>query len=292
MIRGLEELWLMNAAGMVKTVEDMEPLLRASLTHIVVGTITVEPRAGNPGDTFWCSPDGRFALNSRGLPNPGLAYYEQHGPMFARRAYVADKKLVVSITSTLSVLDWAKLASAASFFADIVEVNASCPNKWKDGVNAGLLADDPVKLIETLYIVRRELGPKIPLWLKLPPYKDPERNMTLREIVERTNRVLVDAYVSCNTLGGHAPPVVDGKPVISMPAAGMSGRALKAQSLLQNKVIGELVPDIQRIGIGGIYTGADLEEYRALGVAGVGIGTAFFEHMDPHVFGDLLQEVA
>ncbi|MEN9413034.1 MAG: hypothetical protein RLZZ342_121 [Candidatus Parcubacteria bacterium] len=292
-IKKLEDLWMMNAAGMVKKLEDVRALVRAPLSHIVVGSITIEPRAGNPEPTFWPSPDGRWALNSRGLPGPGCKYYEQHGRAMAKMAYDENKKLVASITAMDSLDEWKRLACTASLFADVVEVNASCPNKWKDGKNAGLLADDPETLIPILGDIRSHVGWHIAIWLKLPPYRRPRTSDTLKTILSMIgNSGLVDAIVSCNTIGGQKPPIIDGKPVISMPTAGMSGARIKSWSLLQNRVIGEIAPHIPRIGVGGIRSGPDVEQYRLAGVSGVAIGTEFFKTMDPRIFSDVLAEIA
>lgn len=290
-IKKLEDLWLMNAAGMVKMVEDVQALVRTPVSHIVIGSITVEARSGNPEPSFWSSPDGRWALNSRGLPGPGLDYYVRNATMFSRLAYANEKKLVASITSTRSERDWAVLAGSVSLWADVIEVNASCPNKWKDGKNEGVLAENPDNVIAVLRKVREEAGTKVHVWLKLPPYKMPRQNLALSELLAALRKEqLVDALVSCNTLGGQKPPIVDGKAVISMPTAGMSGARIKPWSLLQNRVIGELLPGVGRIGVGGIRTGHDVEDYRLTGACGVAIGTEFFNSMDPHIFSQVLAE--
>jgi hypothetical protein len=66
---------------------------------------------------------------------------------------------------------------------------------------------------------------------------------------------------------------------------------IKPWSLLQNRVIGELLPDMPRIGVGGIRSGRDVDDYRLTGVSGVAIGTEFFRSMDPRIFVRVLEEV-
>ncbi len=292
-IRALEDLWLMNAAGMVKTVEDMLPLLKTQVSHIVIGGATVEPRPGNPEPTFWPSPDGRYALNSRGLPNRGLDYYRDAlGDMHAL-AKGEGKKLVFNCCSSRGFDDWTALASVAAEHPEVIlELNVSCPNKWKGACNEPVIAQNP-EAVRAILEEADRVAFRNEKWLKVPPYPDPRRNPVLRQIVKyAADDGPVDALVLCNAIGGQKPPVVDGKPVIGMPTAGKSGRILKQWSLLQNRVIGELAPDIPRVGIGGIYAGADIEDYRQTGVAGVAIGTAFFAILVYGVFGDLLPEAA
>lgn len=290
-IKKLEDLWLMNAAGMVKTVEDMRPLVRAPITHIVIGGMTVEVRIGNPEPNFWAAPDGRWALNSRGLPNRGLEYYKKHlGPMF-ELAQRFGKELVLNFSSSLGFDDWVAIATVAAAYPDVIlEINVSCPNKWHDGVNETLIAENP-QAVETIVETVHSVAPRNPLWVKLPPYKAPRTNPILRQMcVMLGTKPYVHALVSCNTLGGQKPPVVDGKPVISMPTAGMSGARIKPWALLQNRVIGELLPRMPRIGVGGIRSGRDVEDYRLSGVSGVAIGTEFFKTMDPRIFSHLWEE--
>ncbi len=286
-----EDLWLMNAAGMVKTVEDMRPLLRTPITHVVIGCSTVEVRLGNPEPTFWVSPDGKYALNSRGLPNRGITYYDENLERMFALAQMSGKRLVLNFSSSLGFDDWVAIARVASPYPLVIlEVNVSCPNKWHDGVNEAVVAENPAAVAAILDAVH-EAAPDNEIWIKLPPYRAPRKSPVLRQMCAVIGaRPFVNAVVSCNTLGGQKPPVIDGKPVISMPTAGMSGPSLMPWSLLQNRVISELIPDVARIGVGGICSGADVEEYRRTGVRGVAIGTAFFQFMDPHIFSRVLEE--
>ncbi len=286
-----EDLWLMNAAGMVKTVEDMMPLARSAVTHIVVGGMTVEARPGNPEPTVWFSLDGKCALNSRGLPNRGLAYYEEQLGTMLELARKSGKKLVLNFSSSIGFDDWTSIARVAARFPGVIlEVNVSCPNKWHDGVNEGVVAENPRAVAAILDAVH-EAAPNNEIWVKLPPYSSPRTNPVLKQVCEVVGgRPFVRTIVSCNTRGGQKPPIVDGKPVISMPTCGLSGARLKPWSLLQNRVIGEMLPSVRRIGVGGIRTGRDVEDYRLAGVFGVAIGTEFFKTMNPRFFSDVLGE--
>ncbi len=258
LLEGFEQLYLMNAAGMVKTVEDMAPLLTAPITHIVIGGVTVEPRAGNPEPTFWVADDGSYALNSRGLPNRGAAYYRKNLGRMVVFAHAYGKELVLNINSTTCFDDWMQLAAIAATHPQVkVILNSGCPNKWHSGVNEPTLGNDPDALAAALDAVYAA-APNNELWLKLPPYLGPKTNQTLVRVCDVIRaRPFIKMLVSCNTLGGQVPPIgPDGKPVISMPTAGMSGRALKPLSLAQHEVLAKLLPNVPRIGVGGIYTGA------------------------------------
>lgn len=72
---------IMNAAGPeCKKLEDVESLARSSVAAVMVGSITLEERPGNPGNVYWQSPTG-FSLNSLGLPCPNVEYYKHNLPI-------------------------------------------------------------------------------------------------------------------------------------------------------------------------------------------------------------------
>ena len=135
---------LMNAAGTCKLLEGQEgfnELVRSATAAIMVGSITLEPRPGNSGNVFWS--DDLFSLNSSGLPNPGLEYYQNHLPKMLSLARQAPKPLFVSIVG-FSVEEYVQLTEfALATGADLVELNLSCPNIWDEGRQKSLACFDP-----------------------------------------------------------------------------------------------------------------------------------------------------
>src|SRR4051812_14987200 len=93
----LDSLLVTNAAGMVKTLDEARALLTSAVTRITVGSITLEPRLGNIGETYYYSPSRRTAWNSRGLPNPGVEATLAWLKDFRQECNDADKELAVSI---------------------------------------------------------------------------------------------------------------------------------------------------------------------------------------------------
>jgi dihydroorotate dehydrogenase len=73
----LEKISLGNAAGTIKTLEQVMEACRSAMTNITVGSITLEQRHGNQGDTYYYHPQEQWSLNALGLPNPGRR--QQHG---------------------------------------------------------------------------------------------------------------------------------------------------------------------------------------------------------------------
>jgi len=288
----LSNLKFGNAAGDVKTLEQVRELARAPISHLVVGSITVEQRDGNEGNTFWVSPDDRYALNARGLPCRGIDYYHEHGPEMAAVAHAGDKKLIVSIASTQSHDDWVQLAECAAKFADGIEINISCPNKWSDGKRESVIASNPEAVNAILRSIIMSVPANFPLSLKLAPFLPGGTPLfwNMMEVIRSHSNALREV-VSCNTVGGVTPPSIDGKKVISMPQAGMSGPDMKVTSLLQVGSLVESLPDIPIIGVGGIRSGTDVAEYVAAGASGVQIGTHYFQYGE-RVFEEIALELA
>ncbi|MDO8691281.1 MAG: dihydroorotate dehydrogenase, partial [Dehalococcoidia bacterium] len=120
---------LMNAAGTCKSLDEVKQLSRASTSAIMVGSITLQERAGNSGNVYVAGP--RFSLNSLGMPNPGASYYEKHLPTMAALAHDAGKPLLVSVAG-FTPPEYGELAAVAfDGGADAVELNLGCPNVWQ-----------------------------------------------------------------------------------------------------------------------------------------------------------------
>lgn len=288
----LSQLRIGNSAGDVKTLEQVKKLAKAPITHIVVGSITVEERAGNPGDTFWVAPDNSYAFNARGLPCQGIDYYRQNGTAMAQVAHDSGKQLIVSIASTQNDDDWRLLAECAVEFADGIEVNISCPNKWKDGKRETAIAESPEAVSGILNEIILAVAGECKLAVKLPPFKTIENNPIFAEMMDILNQHSggISEVVSCNTLA-LSTPTVDGKLVLSMPAGGKSGPKLKPWSLMQVRALRTaLLDNIDIIGVGGIRSGADVSEYLDAGASGVQVGTHFFQY-GARVFGEIIQEL-
>lgn len=284
----LSQLIVTNAAGMVKTPAEVRELLRAQvLTHVTVGSITVDEREGNPEPNYWVSPEGDYALNARGLPCRGLPYYKETrwGEEIAALVHEAGKKLVVSIVSTQSEDDWVELAKwAVGIGANIIELNGSCPNKWRDGVREGMVADDPDAIDQVVDLVFPHIN-GAELSFKLPPYDARQADVIFPTLTE----LPIDYFVSCNTVGGF-PTTIDGVQVLSMPAAGLSGPTILPQSTAQVRRLREEIPDMPVIGVGGIENGEGALEYLNAGASGFGVGTHFFNN-GPRVFGEIVQDL-
>ncbi len=282
-----------NAAGEVKTLEQVEALAKTPITNLLVGSITMEQRDGNPGETFWVSPDDKFALNAGGLRGPGIDYYREVGPEMASIAYQSGKTLIVSIASTQHESDWINLAKCVASFADGIEINISCPNKWKDGKMEVPIAENPDAVSKILRDVSKSTNGNVPLSVKLPPLERPGEGGLYKKMVSMLTKLseCVPTIVSTNTVGGVSTYIQsEGRQVLTMSHAGKSGPEINPWSLLQAKKFVEALPKQKIIGVGGIRSGSDAFEFIQAECSGFQIGTHFFQY-GPRVFEEIISQV-
>lgn len=288
------EIPVMNAAGTAKTLEDVRRLAAAPIGAIVVGSITMEPREGNPGTVYaW---EGEYSLNSLGLPNGGWSYYQGVLAEMGRTAHAAGKKLIVSIAA-MGIQETKELARrCADSGADAIELNAACPNVWNDGTQKSLLCFDSDELLYYLWDMVGPGGTTIPYFVKVAPYSDPG---ALGRVAETLTEAPgnVTAVVCCNTFPNALDFRTDGEPRTATPLAGLGGRSMKPIALGQVYQFRRLLHDgsegraIDVIGCGGIVTARDVRDYQRAGAAGVQVATAYLER-GPKVFREIAMGIA
>src|SRR5258707_15814266 len=84
---------LMNAAGTCKTVEDVQKFATTPVCAIVAGSYTYDSRLDNDGVTYYA--DSIRSVNSKGIPNGGKEYLQEHLPLMVEIAHAAGKPLIV-----------------------------------------------------------------------------------------------------------------------------------------------------------------------------------------------------
>lgn len=284
----------MNAAGWAKTVEHVRKLAKVpTLTHIVMGSFTVEPREGNTGGTnFDVAPDGT-AVNSLGLPNGGIPYLEKYGAEMVRVAQDAGKASVISIAG-FSPNEFGTLAKIASDLGTITELNVGCPNVHDTGKQKAIISYNWLDLQRTLEIVCRETIPGSHVWLKLSPYSNPlDQDRAVRIVNKFSGEITT--VVGCNTFPNVSLYHTDGRPYLDVASnyAGMSGTSLKPINLSQcRRYVEYLHSSISVIGAGGVASAQDATDYFRVGCQGVQIGAAFFNNENFRVFEEVAQALA
>lgn len=291
----LSNLRIMNAAGWCKDVDTVRKLARTPVSEITVGSITRDPRQGNEGNVFWQSPDGVYALNSLGLPNPGLEAYRILLIQMQGIALVSKKHLRISIAG-FSPDEYAVLARGVLPFVDTLEINLGCPNVWGMTGQKPIASFDPALMWDIFDRVRKvhdeeNLHPRIAV--KFSPYSEPAMLDRVVELV-KAHGDFIDEIVTSNTFpnafgwDGEKPAITPGGGF-----AGMSGKAMKGIALGQAaRFRAELDPaDFVVTAVGGITSGTDILDFARIGVTSVQVGTHYFVHGEK-VFSELLQECA
>lgn len=237
-----------------------------NLGAVVTKSVTLHPRAGNSPPRIVETPGGM--LNSIGLANIGIKKFKQE--MLPR--YESYKtKFILNIAGS-SMDEYVKvMKSIESVSSDIAgyEINISCPNVKKGGMEFGVSSSMTRNLTEKL----RKLTEKL-LIMKLSP-----NVAQISSIAQAAEEGGADAVSAINTVVGMSINPQSFKSNIYTTFAGLSGPAIKPIGLAAVYKIYNTIK-IPIIGMGGIVSSEDALEYFLAGSHAVQIGTANFRNPD------------
>ncbi len=235
----------------------------ADVGAICLKGTTLEPRLGNPPHRVMETPMGM--LNAIGLQNPGSAVVvDEYLPNldFEETRFIANLSgsTVEEYEAVTRLFDDSPI--------DAMEINISCPNVKKGGVEFG---NDPDMSARVVEVCRRATNK--PIITKLSP------NQT--DIAENARRCIeagTDGLAVINTLMGMAIDIEKRQPVIGNNQGGLSGPAIKPIALLKVHQVYQVSKhhNVPIIGQGGITSAKDALEFIIAGAAAVGVGTALF----------------
>lgn len=251
----------------------------ATLGGIVTKGLSLEPRRGNRPPRICETRAGM--LNSIGLQNIGVErFLADVLPGLAR----FPARVVVNLFG-VTVEEYVRLAARVESAPGVaaVELNVSCPNVQKGGLEFG---QDPDVLERLVRAVRGATSK--PILVKLSP------NVTRPADLGHAARAGgADILSAINTVLGMAIDPASRRPRLATVKGGLSGPAIKPIAL-------RVVFDVARtvglpvVGIGGIETADDVLEFLLAGASAVQIGTALFR--DPsapqRILGDLRSRLA
>jgi len=251
--------------------EGLKPHLDLSqLGGLVTKGISPEPRAGNPPPRLAETPCG--LINAIGLENPGLRRFRQE--ILPRLKEHGVPVLVnifgESLEEYLTVAEGLREEEIAG-----LEVNISCPNVEKGGLQFGQDPEAVRRLVEEL--VRVFPGPVV---VKLSPVGP------VREVAEAALSAGAAALTVANTYPALAVDLRERRPVLARGTGGLSGPAIKPLTL---RLVRELHQAFSApiIGCGGISSAEDVVEYLLCGAAAVQVGTATL--LDPRAPSRILE---
>ena len=241
------------------------------LGAVVLKTVTLKPRQGNPPPRIWETPSGM--LNAIGLQNEGLEdLLNNKLPLL--------KKLKVPLIANIAgetIDEYVKLANRLDSVKEIraIELNVSCPNVKKGCLSFG----ENAKLLEELVkAVRRVTGKT--LITKLTP------NVTdILSIARRAEGAGSDVLSLVNTFLGMAIDTRTRRPRLANITGGLSGPAIRPLAV---RMVWQVAKAVKApvIGMGGINSLEDALEFIMAGAAAISIGTANF--INPNIAMEII----
>lgn len=243
------------------------------LGSIATKGITNERRFGNPLPRIAELEHG--LINSIGLQNPGVdAVISDELP---RLLQVYQKPVIANVGGS-TIEDYVAVTKKLSQVENvgIIELNVSCPNVSKGGIQFGT---DPMTLKKLLVEVRKATTK--PLFVKLSP------NVTdIVEMAKIAEEAGCDGVVLINTLVGMRLNLKTAKPIIANRFGGVSGPAILPIALKMVYQVYEAI-NIPIIGVGGIQSADDVIEMMMCGARAVQIGSANL--INPYVCQEIIQ---
>ena len=245
------------------------------LGAIVTKSITRQPREGNPPPRIVETASGM--INSIGLSNIGVEkYIKDLLPIYEG----LSTKIIMNIAGT-DIQEYVEIMEMVESVSSAIagyEINISCPNIKKGGMEFGVDCEMTAKLTETLRGITERL-----LIMKLSP--------NVSDIVSiglSAENAGADAVSAINTVVGMSINAKTGMSDIFTTYGGLSGPAIKPIGLAAvHKLYQQL--SIPIIGIGGIVSGEDAVEYMLAGATAVQVGTANFR--DPGISENIIDSL-
>lgn len=243
------------------------------LGAIIPKSVTLKPRDGNPPPRIYETAAGM--LNAIGLQNNGLKNFLKELSEY--------QKLNIPIIANISgetIDEYVELAKRLTESKKVhgLEINISCPNVKKGGLQFGT---DPDVTFEIISKIRKSTD--LAIITKLTP------NVTdITQIAKAAERAGSDALSLINTLLGTAIDIKNRKFILANVTGGLSGPAIKPVALRMVWQTHNTVK-IPIIGMGGILNANDAIEFILAGATAVAIGTSNF--VNPKVCEEIIDGI-
>jgi dihydroorotate dehydrogenase (NAD+) catalytic subunit len=233
---------------------------------VVTKSVTLDPRPGNPEPKIIETPAGM--LNSIGLENPGI---ERFISKEIPKLRVLEVPIIASVAGA-NIKEYVECSRllAPQHEIDAIELNVSCPNVQKGGMEFGC---DPEALSHLVTEVKQVVEGKT-LIVKLTP------NVTdIASPAQAAVDAGADAISLINTLRAMAIDLSTWEPKLGNRTGGLSGQAIHPVAVyMVYRCYTSCCKEkgVPIIGIGGVSSGEDALELILAGATCVGIGTAMF----------------
>ncbi|QAY58565.1 dihydroorotate dehydrogenase [Microbacterium protaetiae] len=233
----------------------------AGIGATVTKTVFLDERGGNSPNRITEGPSGMF--NSVGIPSTGpRGYLETLHPRY-REIGVP----VITSVGAHTTAGYAHVLEMLGDAADAYELNVSCPNLDKHGVEIGA---DPVAIEEAVALAC--VATDRPLIVKLSP---------LVSSIGDCARAAQNGGAAAVCVSNSVPVLpVDPRsmnPALGNMIGGLSGPRIRPIILRLVWLVSQAI-QIPVIGCGGIESASDALEYISVGASAVQVGTAGFSH--------------
>ncbi len=222
--------------------------------------LTLEPRLGNP--TPRIAESRGVILNAVGLQNPGVEHFIAHDLEWLKGTGTA----VIANVAGKTLEEYAAICARLDGFADMIELNISCPNVRCGGMAFGIR---PESVREVTRVSKAALK-KTPLMVKLSPNVE-----SVAANARAAEEGGADAVSLVNTFTGMAIDIERRRPVLANNTGGVSGAGIKPIAVRMVFEAAHAVK-IPVVGMGGITCAEDAVEFLLAGAVAVQVGTANF----------------
>ena len=242
------------------------------LGAIVTKSITRQPREGNPPPRIVETASGM--INSIGLANIGVErYIKEMLPIYDN----LSTKIIMNIAGT-DINEYIEIIEMTESVSSVItgyEINISCPNVKKGGMEFGVDREMTAKLTDEL----RKRTERLIIMKLSPNVSD------INSIGKAAQDAGADAVSAINTVVGMSINATSGQSDIYTTYGGLSGPAIKPVGIAAvHKLYNKLTIPI--IGMGGIVSSEDVVEYILAGSTAVQVGTA--NYRDPGIGEDII----
>lgn len=259
------------AAGFDKNAVGVRGLAALGFGHVEVGTVTALAQPGNPKPRLFRLIKDRAVINRMGFNNAGAEAAKIRLEALRRRRPSAvigvniGKSRVVEVENATA--DYVASATLLSPLADYLAINVSSPN------TPGLRGLQAVETLAPLLRAVKGAAGSTPLLVKIAPDLPDDE-------VEAISRLAVaeglDGLIATNTTISRDGLRTDAAAVAAAGEGGLSGAPLRARSVAVLRLVRAAVPaDFCVISVGGVETGADVQERLDAGATLVQGYTAF-----------------
>ena len=263
------------AAGFDKNAEVINKIHFLNFGFTEVGTITPMPQYGNPKPRIFRLEKDRAIINRNGFNNLGMFEAKKKLEHY-RKSFPVGSNFLVGVNigpnkdSEDRFDDYKVLAENLSEFADYISINVSSPNtpNLREFQNKENL-EKVINFVKDGIAKSKTSNKKLPIFLKIAPDIN---KRTLNSIIETAHSQKIYGLIISNTTLDRESNLKSKK---SNEYGGLSGKPLFKKSNELIMYIKSIDPEINIVGVGGIFNKDDFQEKLRAGAALAQIYTSF-----------------